>query len=260
MPRSRNTNSVMANPTPAIPAEPEAPIALMALVVPVVPAAPVAPIVPVAPTVHVTPTIPVSQAEKPEKFSGTDFKRWQQKMLFYLTTLHMTRYLYEEAPKQKEGDAADFQTVAAIDAWKQGDFLCKNYIMNGLDNMLYNVYSVKESAKAQWESLDLKYKIKDARAKKFTIWRFLDYKMQDSKTIMIQVQEIQLIIHDLLAEGMILNEPFQVGAIIEKLPPSWRDFKNYLKHKRKEMKLEELIVRLRIEEDNKKSERRVVGD
>ena len=76
---------------------------------------------------------------------------------------------------------------------------------------------------------------------------------------MIQVQEIQLIIHDLLAEGMILNEPFQVEAIIEKLPPSWRDFKNYLKHKRKEMKLEELIVRLRIEEDNRKSERRVAG-
>ena len=67
--------------------------------------------------------------------------------------------------------------MATIDAWKQGDFLCKNYILNGLDNMLYNVYSVKESAKALWESLDLKYKIEDAGAKKFTIGRFLDYKM-----------------------------------------------------------------------------------
>ena len=28
------------------------------------------------------------------------------------------------------------------------------------------------------------------------------------------------------------------------LPPRWKDFKNYLKHKRKEMNLEELIVRL----------------
>ena len=34
------------------------------------------------------------------------------------------------------------------------------------------------------------------------------------------------------------------------------DFKNYLKHKRKELKLEDLIVRLRIEEDNRKSEKR----
>ena len=265
MPTSRNTNSVMANPTPAIPAEPEAlvtlmaPVAPKALVVSVAPAAPVAPVVPMAPIVHVTPTVLVSQAEKPEKFNGIDFKRWQQKMLFYLTTLHLARYLYEEAPKQKEGDDADFQTVVAIDTWKQGGFLCKNYILNGLDNMLYNVYSVKESAKELWESLDLKYKIEDVRAKKFTIGRFLDYKMQDSKTVMIQVQEIQLIIHDLHAEGMILNEPFQVRAIIENLPLSWRDFKNYLKHKLKEMKLEELIVRLRIEEDNRKSERRVAS-
>ena len=238
---------------------PVAPVAPVAPAAPVVPVAPVAPVVSVAPTVHVTPIVPVSQAEKLEKFSGTDFKRWQQKMLFYLTTLHLARYLYKEAPKQKKGDAVDFQTMAAIDAWKQGDFLCKNYIMNGLDNMLYNVYSVKESAKVLWESLDLKYKIEDVGSKKFSIGRFLDYKMQDSKTVMIQVQEIQLIIHDLHVEGIILNEPFQVGAIIENFPPSWRDFKNYLKHKRKEMKLEELIVRLRIEEDNRKSERRVAG-
>ena len=70
MPRSRNTNSVMANPTPAIPVESETdPITWVA------PVAPVAPAAPVAPTVHVTPTVPVSQAEKPEKFSGIDFKR-----------------------------------------------------------------------------------------------------------------------------------------------------------------------------------------
>ena len=47
---------------------------------------------------------------------------------------------------------------------------------------------------------------------------------------------------------MILPETFQVVTIMEKLSPAWRDFKNYLKHKRKELKLEDL--RLRIEEDN----------
>ena len=58
---------------------------------------------------------------------------------------------------------------------------------------------------------------------------------------------------------MSVSESFQVATIIEKLPPSWKDFKNYLKHKRKEMRLEDLIVRLRIEEDNHSSER-VVGN
>ncbi|GKF23128.1 hypothetical protein Tco_0075450 [Tanacetum coccineum] len=50
---------------------------------------------------------------------------------------------------------------------------------------------------------------------------------------------------------MTLSETFQVAAIIEKLPPSWIEFKNYLKHKRKKMSVEDLVVPLRIEEDNK---------
>ncbi|KAH1039695.1 hypothetical protein J1N35_041438, partial [Gossypium stocksii] len=66
-----------------------------------------------------------------------------------------------------------------------------------------------------------------------------------------QVQELQLIIHGILAEGMMISESFQVATIIEKLPPTWNDFKNYLEHKRNEMSVENLIFRLWIEEDNR---------
>ena len=66
-----------------------------------------------------------------------------------------------------------------------------------------------------------------------------------------------MILREIHSEGMIVSEAFQVVAIIEKLPPAWKDFKNYLKHKRMEMNIEELIVRLRIEEDNGRSEKRV---
>ncbi|PHT45480.1 hypothetical protein CQW23_14638 [Capsicum baccatum] len=54
--------------------------------------------------------------------------------------------------------------------------------------------------------------------------------------------------------------PLGVAAIIEKLPPMWKDFKNYLKHKHKEMAVKDLIVRLCIEEDNKATERRLKGN
>ncbi|KAL6218154.1 hypothetical protein ACLB2K_011370 [Fragaria x ananassa] len=40
------------------------------------------------------------------------------------------------------------------------------------------------------------------------------------------------------------------------LPPAWKDFKNYLKHKRKEMSMEDLEVRLCIEEDNRGFEKK----
>ena len=170
--------------------------------------------------------------------------------------LNLAKFLHEDAPVCSENEA-DCQVVATLYAWKHSDFLCKNYILNGLDNTLYNVYSPIKMVREFWESLDRKYKTDDAGMKKFVVGRFLDYKMVDSKTIISQVQDLQVILHEIHAEGMVLSESFQVAAIIEKLPPNWKDFKNYLKHKRKEMKLEELIVSLRIEEDNRVSENKV---
>ena len=41
----------------------------------------------------------------------------------------------------------------------------------------------------------------------------------------------------------------------KKLQPSWKEFKNYLDYKSKEMKLESLIVRLRIKKDNQVSKK-----
>ena len=188
-------------------------------------------------------TVPINHGEKLEKFNGTEFKRWQQKILFYLTTLNLAKFLYENAPNLKENQM-DRQVVAAMEAWKHADFLCKNYILNGLDDTQYNVYSSIKTSKELWDSLEKKYKTIDAGTKKFIVGKLLDYKMVDSKTMLNQVQEIQLIMHEIHAEGMFVSESFQVATIIEKLPSSWKDFKNQLKYKHKEMWLEKFIIRL----------------
>ena len=59
-----------------------------------------------------------------------------------------------------------------------------------------------------------------------------------------QVQELLVILHEIHAEGMMLNKTFQVAAIIEKMAHTWKDFKHYLKHKRKEMSIEDLRLTL----------------
>ncbi|KAK4381547.1 hypothetical protein Sango_2956200 [Sesamum angolense] len=79
---------------------------------------------------HVAQSI-AAQGERPEKFSGNDFKRWHQKMLFYLTTLNLARFVSEEVPIVSEGEN-DTQKRVAMDAWGHGDFLCRNYILNDL--------------------------------------------------------------------------------------------------------------------------------
>ncbi|PHU18030.1 hypothetical protein BC332_13725 [Capsicum chinense] len=75
----------------------------------------------------------MAPAEKPEKFAGIDFKRWQQKMFFYLTTL----------------------------------FLQRNYILSGLQDDLFNMYSRTKTSKELWGVLEQKYKTEDAKTKKF---------------------------------------------------------------------------------------------
>jgi len=58
-----------------------------------------------------------------------------------------------------------------------------------------------------------------------------------------------------LSEGLVINEPFQVAIVIEKLLPLWKDFNNYLKYKWKELSMEDLAIRLCIKEDNRKGEK-----
>ncbi|KZV23634.1 hypothetical protein F511_34335 [Dorcoceras hygrometricum] len=91
-------------------------------------------------------TASVNHAEKSDKFNGLYFKRWQQKMLFYLTTLNLARSLTEEVPTLKEGEQ-NAESVSAVEVWDHSNFLCRNYVLNGLADALYNVFCEKKTAK-----------------------------------------------------------------------------------------------------------------
>ncbi|XP_075083230.1 uncharacterized protein LOC142166984 [Nicotiana tabacum] len=121
------------------------------------------------------------------------------KMLFYLTTLSLQRFIKEDPPVMAE-NTPDDERLVVTKAWKHSDFLCKNYILSCLEDGLYNVYSVMETSKALWNALEKKYMTEDARLKKFVAARFLDFKMIDTRSVITQVQELQVIVHDLLAE------------------------------------------------------------
>ncbi|KAF3634602.1 hypothetical protein FXO38_25050 [Capsicum annuum] len=128
----------------------------------------------------------MTPAEKLEKFAGIDFKRWQQKMFFYLTTLWLQRFTSEDAPEVSEG-TSDKEHFMIVEAWKHSDFLCRNYILSGLQDDLYSFYSGTKTSKKLWGALEWKYKTEDAGIKKFFVARFLDFKMIDSKSVVSQV-------------------------------------------------------------------------
>ena len=99
-------------------------------------------------------------------------------MMFYLTTLNLARFLTEDPPKANK-DHRD--SLMAFDVWKSSDCLCRNYVLNSLIDSLYNVYSMKKSAKKLWESLDKKYKTEDVGTKKFVVGLFLNIKWWTQK-------------------------------------------------------------------------------
>lgn len=102
-----------------------------------------------------------------------------------------------------------------------------------------------------WDALVSKYVVEDAGVKKYDIGNFLSFKMSDEKEIYAKIHSFHLLVVELTNEGIVLHTAFIVGFLIEKLPESWQDYKNNMKHK-KDISLEELIVDIRIDENNKK--------
>ncbi|GKB22849.1 DNA polymerase zeta catalytic subunit-like protein, partial [Tanacetum coccineum] len=159
-------------------------------------------------------TILKSHVEKPEKFKGSDFRRWQQKMLFYLTSLHVSYVLTDSEPVDPylvdgqnvptEAQMADYERAAS--QWNHNEYNCRNYILNALDDSLTQV----------------------ACSKKFIVGKFLNFKMNDAKPVVKQAEELQIIVHEM---------------------------ELYLKHLTDDMSFEQLVLKIRIEEDNRMIEK-----
>ncbi|GJW80273.1 retrovirus-related pol polyprotein from transposon TNT 1-94 [Tanacetum coccineum] len=186
-----------------------------------------------------------------------------QKMLFYLTSLHVSYVLTDSEPVDPylvdgenvptEAQMADYERAAS--EWNHNEYNCRNYILNALDDSLYDIYSTFSTAREIWESLEKKYRTQVACSKKFVVGKFLNLKMNDAKPVVKQVEELQIIVHEMEVEGMGINSNFLVCSIIEKLPQSWKNFKLYLKHLTDDMSFEQLVLKIRVEEDNKMIEK-----
>merc|ERR1712080_686144 len=179
-------------------------------------------------------------------------------MEFYLTMRKVATALTTDKPQLPDKpDGADEAQMTSwteqskqLQTWTEQDYLCKNFILNGLSDDLYDYYNSEDkTAKQIWEALQKKYDTEEAGAKKYAVSRYLKYQMTDDRSVEMQSHELQKIAHEIISEGMVLDEQFQIAVIIDKLPPGWKDFKNFLRHKTKEFSLESLITRLRIEEE-----------
>nr|KAJ0187373.1 hypothetical protein LSAT_V11C900477740 [Lactuca sativa] len=117
-----------------------------------------------------------------------------------------------------------------------------------MSDSFFDIYQNFESAKELWDSLESKYMAEDAYSKKFLVSNFMGYKMIDSRPVMEQFHEMLRILGQFSQHNLKMDEAIYVVVIIDKLPPSWKDFKHNLKHNKEELILTQLGSHLRIEE------------
>ncbi|KAM0014109.1 putative RNA-directed DNA polymerase [Helianthus debilis subsp. tardiflorus] len=187
-----------------------------------------------------------SKFAKLEKFEGQDFRRWRKKMHFLLTTLKVVYVLSTPMPEEGENETLDQQRKRS--KWENDDYICRGHILNGMCDGLFDLYQNAVSAKDLWDSLESKYMAEDASSKKFLVSNFNSYKMVDDRPVMEQYNELLHILGQYTQHNLYMDESISVSSIIDKLPPSWKDFKHTLKHQKEELTLVQLGSHIRIEE------------
>ncbi|GJW88243.1 zinc finger, CCHC-type containing protein [Tanacetum coccineum] len=131
-------------------------------------------------------------------------------MHFLLSSMNVVYVLTTPIPEDG-GDDATVEQIRKRAKWDNDDYVCRGLILNGMSDSL-------------------------------------NYKMTDSRPVLEQYNELLGILRRITQHKINMDEAIQVSCIIDKLPPSWKDFKHTLKHKKEELTLVELRSHLRIEE------------
>jgi len=120
--------------------------------------------------------------------------------------------------------------VKQVDDWIYANKVCRHTLLSVLSNDLYDVYAFYKNAKGIWDSLILKYTVKDIVKQRFVIAKYYRWEMIEGKDIKIQINEYHKLIEDIIIESITLPDEFVFELLIEKLPQSWTNYKQQLKH------------------------------
>ncbi|XP_022150382.1 uncharacterized protein LOC111018559 [Momordica charantia] len=220
---------------------------------------------------------------KLESLDGSNYHRWSQKLFIFFEQLEVDYVLTTAAAdvaavaEAVAGNVAGAvagtvagaaravagavtgatttTAVAAADKFKKDNKTIHEHLLNHMNNSLFDFFVTKKSAKIMWDTLESRYGGDDAGRKKYVVGKWLQFQMADDKSIMDQVHEYKNLVANVLSEGMKMCEILQTNLLLEKFPPFWSDYRNHLKHKKKDLTLQEMISHMRIEKANKQNDK-----
>ena len=191
---------------------------------------------------------------KPNVFDGSNYKRWRERLTLWLTAMNVMHVVAGKPEGSTSEDA---------NAFDRADSFFHGAIISVLAENLIDTYLSLPTGKEMWKTLEAQFGVSEAGSELYLMEQFFDYKMVEDRPIVEQAHEIQALSKDLKDCSKeipcVLPDKFVAGAIISKLPPSWRDFATSLKHKRKEFSISDLIGTLDVEEKARAKDTRGKG-
>ena len=125
---------------------------------------------------------------KLDRFDGTNFSQWKDKMKFLLTALKFFYVLDLNLmlfPIVSDEDTNEIK--AQRKKWEEDELICRGHILNTLSDCLYDLYTSMNSPKEIWNTLEVKYKTEKIGTNKFIIQKYFDYKILDNISVLDQV-------------------------------------------------------------------------
>ncbi|XP_056698330.1 uncharacterized protein [Spinacia oleracea] len=167
-------------------------------------------------------------------------------MRFYLEQIDVAYVISDVVKPVNDDELHDFEVKFAKD-----DRTCKGMLLHHMSNVLLDIYMGYNHARDIYDGLEKKYGTDDAGTKRYCVSKWLGFQVEDDKPIIDQIHAYENICIAMAAEGLSICDITLAIVLIEKLPPSWKDIRNQLMHKKKDLTLEELVGHLKIEEENR---------
>ncbi|KAK9670368.1 hypothetical protein RND81_13G196800 [Saponaria officinalis] len=176
-------------------------------------------------------TIPskfITDLSKLEPLDGSNYKRWSQKLLIFFEQLEIDYVLVQDCPEpifDVTADATVTPPPAAVIKKNEDEIrkhekenkIARFLILNHMVNSMFDLFMVHKSAKTIWKLLEKKYGADDAGQRKYVVHVY------------------ENLCADVLNEDMKMCEIFQANVLLEKFSPSWSDYRNHLKHKKRDL-------------------------
>ena len=156
---------------------------------------------------------------KLDKFDGSNFTRWKDKMHFMLTVLNVIYVLDPKLEPICEPSDKDSDNIVADRKKREEDELvCRGHILGTLSDHLHDLYTHIQSPKEIWEALEHKYTTEKRGTDKFLMFKYYEFTMFDNKLILDQVHELLVLVSKLRELKIVIPDPMIVEAIMAKLP------------------------------------------